>query len=302
MTALLKAARNTFHKALILGETLTFSNFNKHGASKIASNADSGQKLSVQVSNLLAEKIAAGVDLSIIFRKKKQGQTLGNEFEQYCAKFVDLTFCQLPHLRPGNWIVEKISGRKESILGNYEQYQHLTELGKLANEHAELRSFLGQGYTVSPDIIVARLPESDENINKIQQIVDDQTAQKTMLRQSNHQNPKYPTPLLHASISCKFTMRSDRAQNTRTEALNLIRGRKGRTPHIISVTAEPMPSRIASLALGTGDLDCVYHFALYELKETLEELQKEDALELLNMMVTGKRLKDISDIPLDLAI
>ena len=53
-------------------------------------------------------------------------------------------------------------------------------------------------------------------------------------------------------------MRSDRAQNSRTEALNLIRNRKGNLPHIVVVTGEPMPARIASLALGTGDIDCVY--------------------------------------------
>jgi hypothetical protein len=63
-----------------------------------------------------------------------------------------------------------------------------------------------------------------------------------------------------------------------------------------------MPSRISSLALGTGDLDCVYHFALYELLESLEELEKDDALDLLRGMVSGKRLKDISDLPLDLSI
>ena len=45
-----------------------------------------------------------------------------------------------------------------------------------------------------------------------------------------------------------------RSQNTRTEDLNLIRNRKGRLPHVVAVTAEPLPMRIASLALGTGDL------------------------------------------------
>ncbi|MBO9364254.1 MAG: restriction endonuclease, partial [Roseiflexus sp.] len=64
--------------------------------------------------------------------------------------------------------------------------------------------------------------------------------------------------MLHASISRKWTIRSDRSQNIRTEAMNLIRNRKGHTPHIVAVTAEPLPTRIASLALGTGDLDCVY--------------------------------------------
>ncbi|WP_446718579.1 NgoMIV family type II restriction endonuclease [Halomonas sp. BC1] len=56
------------------------------------------------------------------------------------------------------------------------------------------------------------------------------------------------------------------------------------------------------MALGTGDIDCVYHFALYELQETLSTLGMDDAADLLDVMVDGKRLKDISDLPLDLAI
>ncbi|MCK9509582.1 MAG: NgoMIV family type II restriction endonuclease [Pigmentiphaga sp.] len=108
--------------------------------------------------------------------------------------------------------------------------------------------------------------------------------------------------MLHASISCKWTIRSDRAQNARSEALNLVRNRKGHLPHVVVVTAEPTPSRLASIALGTGDIDCVYHFALYELQQTLERLNMHDASDMLAVMVNGRRLKDISDLPLDLAV
>ena len=97
-------------------------------------------------------------------------------------------------------------------------------------------------------------------------------------------------------------MRSDRAQNSRTEALNLIRNRKGHLPHIVVVTAEPMPSRLASIALGTGDIDCAYHFALYELMRAVKEVGSEDAIEILETLVQGSRLKDISDLPLDLSV
>lgn len=97
-------------------------------------------------------------------------------------------------------------------------------------------------------------------------------------------------------------MRSDRAQNSRTEALNLIRNRKGNLPHIVVVTGEPAPSRLASLALGTGDIDCMYHFALYELVEAVQELANDDTLNLLTGLIDGKRLKDISDLPLDLSV
>ena len=68
------------------------------------------------------------------------------------------------------------------------------------------------------------------------------------------------------------------------------------------MTGEPAPNRIASIALGTGDIDCVYHFALLELLETVQSLSFADAEEMLHTMIDGKRLRDIADLPLDLAI
>ena len=46
----------------------------------------------------------------------------------------------------------------------------------------------------------------------------------------------------------------------------------------------------------------MYHFALPELFAAVKETGHEDSLESLNIMITGKRLKDISDLPLDLAV
>ena len=110
-----------------------------------------------------------------------------------------------------------------------------------------------------------------------------------------------PCPRRHASVSCKWTpRRSDRAQNARSEGLNLVRNRKGRLPHIAVVTGEPTPYRIASIALGTGDIDCVYHFALPELVDTVKALGYADSEDLLNTMIEGKRLRDIADLPLEL--
>jgi hypothetical protein len=67
------------------------------------------------------------------------------------------------------------------------------------------------------------------------------------------------------------------------------------------ITAEPRPSRLASLTLGTGDLDCTYHFALHELVKATQSVS-DDQREMLMTMVTGKRLRDISDLPFDLVI
>ena len=107
---------------------------------------------------------------------------------------------------------------------------------------------------------------------------------------------------MHAVISCKWTLRSDRAQNARSEALNIIRNRKGRTPHIVVVTGEPTPSRLASLALGTGDIDTIYHFALYELISAINNSGNSEAQNILETLISGERLRDISDLPFDMAI
>lgn len=70
---------------------------------------------------------------------------------------------------------------------------------------------------------------------------------------------------------------------------------------MVAVTAEPLPTRIAALALGTGDFDCVYHFALQELVATAKEIDNIDQLDILNTLISGRRLRDISDLPFDLA-
>lgn len=80
----------------------------------------------------------------------------------------------------------------------------------------------------------------------------------------------------------------------------MMRNRKGRAPHICVLTFEPLPSRIESIAAGTGDVDCVYHAALYELAAAVEEVGSSRDRESLDAMISGERLRDISDLALDL--
>jgi len=177
----------------------------------------------------------------------------------------------------------------------FDQYAHLDELEAIAKANREIATAIGSDYLIKPDIVVTRAPESDATINANGPLVDDGTARLSSLRAANQ-----PLDILHASISCKWTLRSDRAQNARSEGLNLVRNRKGHLPHIAVITGEPTPGRVASLALGTGDIDCVYHFALYELRAALVDQGREETLDLLETMIEGKRLRDISDLPLDL--
>ncbi len=284
MNPIIKEARENYHRAL-LDSILTVD------ANGVASNADKSSRLS--------KEIAKGItDILLAFTQEKSlGQTSGRQFEEINMEFLRNTFPKLSNLRPGSWEIIKLGNNNRVKTSDFSQYEHLAYLSALTKANTELAAVLGNDYMVSPDVIIYRNLCSDEEINTPNPMVDNSVSLATDIRRSNGGKP-----ILHASISAKWTIRSDRAQNSRTEALNLIRNRKGHLPHIVVVTAEPLPSRLASIAMGTGDIDCVYHFALYELIQAVKQAGAEDALEMLNVLISGKRLKDISDLPLDLSV
>lgn len=276
--AWLTKARREFH-ATLLGTILTKS------ASGIPSNADKASRPSREIAGSILDQLGPATTAA-----KLPGQTAGADFEGVCASFVKVCFERMNHLRPGTFKVNKGGG-----IAMFDQYAHLDDLEAIAKANREIATAIGSDYLIKPDIVVARSPEADETINSNDTLVDADTARLSSLRAINQ-----PLEILHASISCKWTLRSDRAQNARSEGLNLVRNRKGRLPHIAVITGEPTPGRLASLALGTGDIDCVYHFALYELRKALIDQHRDETLELLETMIEGKRLRDISDLPLDL--
>lgn len=285
MQALIAQARRKYHSELLINGVLTID------AKGVPSNADRSSNLSIAIAQGIARRLLANE------QEKALGQTAGAKFEQLNMEFIEATFPYLQNLRPGKWHIAKLGNRNSMKTSSFAQYEHLDYLSQLTKGDARLAASMGNDYMVAPDVVVYRETESDEVINERLLIVDDTVCELSDIRKSCNS-----LPILHASISAKWTMRSDRAQNSRTEALGLIRNRKGHLPHIVVVTGEPMPARIASLALGTGDIDCVYHFALNELVESVNEVGAEDSIEMLNILIRGKRLKDISDLPLDLTV
>lgn len=127
------------------------------------------------------------------------------------------------------------------VVTDFVQYSHLSRLDQLAKGSPELRITLGTDYLIKPDVVVS-LPGRDG------------------------------LEMLHAVVSCKWTIRSDRVQNIRHEYNQLIRHRRGRLPHLVTVTAEPLPTRLASIARGTGEVDATYHIAFDALHTAIQEL------------------------------
>lgn len=285
MHPLIAKARKEYHQSLIDEGVLTVD------SSGTPSNADKSSRLSREIATKIADALLAET------HDKIMGQTSGARFEELNMRFLKSTFVELQNLRPGKWHVEKLGNRSAVKTSSFVQYEHLDYLTLLTRTDSRLASSLGNDYIVAPDIVIFRDPEPDDYINNPVPMVDESVATLSDIRLRDNK-----LPILHASVSAKWTMRSDRAQNSRTEALGLIRNRKGHLPHIVVITGEPMPSRLASLGLGTGDIDCLYHFALYELIDAVRQTGAEDSIEMLNVLIEGKRLKDISDLPLDLTV
>jgi hypothetical protein len=283
-------ARLAFHATLL--DRLLVTN-----DSGVPSNADKDNRLSVSVAKHVYEELARRRARNHAARERSGAQAAGSAFEQIVCDYVSSVFKQLRFLRPGTWSVDVVAGRGAGAISRFAQYSHLSALRELAAANRELAAALGNDYMIAPDVVVTRSPEEDVHLNQFGLLVGPDIGAEADLRIAAQ-----ASPLLHASISTKWTLRSDRAQNARSEALNLIRNRKGRQPHIVVVTGEPLPSRLASICLGTGDLDCVYHFALPELQAAVAASENEEAIALLGTMMQGRRLKDIASLPVDLAV
>lgn len=266
----------------------------------IPTNADIGSEISIAIARGMLEQLTATGITAV-------GQTQGKDFGDITLNFLRDAFACLEHLRPGSWTYS--ASQASSDIAAFQQYEHLAVLQRFLDtlQHSDsddagekdVRAAFANDYLIKPDIVIARQPVADAAINQHRALLGqtDRLASYTPLRSANNR-----TAILHASVSCKWTLRSDRAQNARTEALNLIRNRKGHVPHIVVVTGEPWLNRLASLALGTGDIDCVYHMALHELRVAVEQIGDESQQDLLDTLVRGQRLRDISDLPFDLAI
>lgn len=254
---------------------------------QVPTNADGSSRLSVRIAQSIAEQLGFRLQLS-----DQKEQTSGKNFEHDVCDFLANAMEHLHHLMPGKWQFGVNLG-----IEAFAQFKHLANIRTLIKKNPELMTAFGD-YLVKPDVIVSRLPYSESEINSLGNVVGvDGLPFLSPARAVNTSNP-----ILHASVSCKLTFRADRSQNSRTEGLNIIRNRIGHTPHIAVVTAEPMPTRLASLALGTGDIDCVYHITLPELRRAVDVGKDSGSKDILGIMIEGSRLRDISDLPFDLLV
>lgn len=79
-------------------------------------------------------------------------------------------------------------------------------------------------------------------------------------------------PELRIGLSLKWSLRTDRAQDCRSQGAKLSSLRRGRMPHFAAVTMEPRPYMLNLIAGGSGDVDCVYHLDLPALGQAVRDV------------------------------
>ncbi len=272
------------HRALAVAKLALAS----EEAGKLVPNiADTGNSLSLLTSfflfnEMLAQATPPPSSLGIV----SSGQTLGSRLENVVAarlrELVTQTGLSFEVASKGD------QGSKPTRFALTEYWPYVTPPSAPTGTavDAALRQ-LGRGHLIQPDVVVWRTRRA-----KFHRVNGDRlVTEEHELRQ------------LFACISGKATIRSDRSQSARYEGIVVSRWGRARPPHFVVVTAEPLPSRLGSLAWGLGEIDCVYHVDLGSLvpavRQAEEELSRSGSVrpsEELQELIEQARVRDLADL------
>lgn len=81
----------------------------------------------------------------------------------------------------------------------------------------------------------------------------------------------------------------------------MIRHRRGRLPHLVTVTAEPLPTRLAAIARGTGEVDATYHLAYPAMAKAVKEVGTGEQQDAWAEVTEQGRLLDYAELAVALA-
>lgn len=227
---LISRARRAFHRELVDHRTLMI------GENGTASNADAAQKFSSEVATEIAERLGAQRSGA-----KLAGQQAGRQFEAAVHTFLEATFPFMQALRPGSWLIENVGGSRGSYrLAQYEPYRHLDDLARAVADNKELASALGNSYEIAPDIIIARRPEDDDEINSQVALVGSDVATHSPLRADNQPHPIVHTP--SSAVSGHYEAIGRRMRGVKRSALSA-------TARDVHHTSQSLPGSRHRLAL-----------------------------------------------------
>lgn len=205
----------------------------------------------------------------------------------------------------------------ERALNEFEQFRHV---GALREMRPEPSPDFQKTWTAVGKFVRKRLPLPQDvaRFDDLAAAVDQATARETEARRvlleeigdesllnldvtTFHQRPGPKTPTLEVRLSVKWTLRTDRAQDCRSQGAKMASLRRGRMPHFAVVTMEPRPYMLNLLGGGSGEVDCVYHLHLPALHSAIEQTcdgnrRRRSTLATFNRLVAQRRLRDWDEL------
>lgn len=244
--------------------------------------SDKGSDGSVELGKVFFEAMGIPSD-AVPPEQREEKETVGNLMASLLsADLESITKEEAAHL----------AVEPEKAFTTFEQFTHLSaarELrGDMAKEVAQAVSEL-ERYSSRADLDEEVLSKLTGHLNKIREeikLTEDRRrdllnllGEESLLKLDVTVSRELPNsvdkaaPLRHlvAGLSLKWTLRTDRAQDCRSQGAKMAALRRGRMPHFAAVTMEPRPSMLALLGRGSGDIDCVYHLHLPALSDAIDE-------------------------------
>jgi hypothetical protein len=176
----------------------------------------------------------------------------------------------------------------EGVVNRFQQYRHVGALADIAAEPSPAFTKAWRRLTAEARKRIATPPSA---VTRLEQLIADvesattaeaerrrkalaEVGAESLLKLDVTVARTEPNrlPELEIGLSLKWSLRTDRAQDCRSQGAKLSALRRGRMPHFAAVTMEPRPYMLNLLGGGSGDVDCVYHLHLPALQAAIDEV------------------------------
>lgn len=205
----------------------------------------------------------------------------------------------------------------ERALNAFEQFRHVGALRDMRPEPSReydrawraVGRFVRSKLTDTKDLarfdaLAHAVDDATTNETESRRVLLEEVGQESLLKldvTASQQRPGPRAPTLEVGLSLKWSLRTDRAQDCRSQGAKMAGLRRGRMPHFAVVTMEPRPYMLNLLGGGSGEVDCVYHLDLPALTMAIEETcvgnpRRRATLDTFNRLVSQRRLRDWDEL------
>jgi hypothetical protein len=262
--------------------------------------SDASDKLSVAVG----EELFRILDVSTA-RSDEKDEPTGDQFARHVAADLELRFpreagtivlperklFEFDQYRHVGALRGFETGRSKEFVRVWKQLTSHARKGASGPALARIESLIGDVESVIDG-------EAEHLANLLAQVGDESLLGLDLTVSRATEPPARPQ--LAVGLSLKWSLRTDRAQDCRSQGAKMSALRRGRMPHFGVLTMEPRPYMLNLLGGGSGDVDCVYHLDLPALTAAVETVyvgpRRTANRDLFRRLVEQRRIRDYDEL------